>query len=81
MKEITAEAIAQAFLMGWISRFGTPLKIITDQSRQFESSLFAAIASLLGVQRQRTTAYHPQSNGKIEQWHRLLKTALKAQLS
>ncbi|XP_070522385.1 uncharacterized protein [Cardiocondyla obscurior] len=28
---------------------------------------------------QHTTAYHPQSNGAIERWHRSLKTAIKCQ--
>lgn len=33
---------------------------------------------ILGVQRTRTTAYHPQSNGLVERWHRTLKAALMA---
>ncbi|CAH2210398.1 jg24624 [Pararge aegeria aegeria] len=36
---------------------------------------------LLGVQRIRTTPYHPQSNGVIERWHRSLKVALTAKLT
>lgn len=32
----------------------------------------------LGITRIRTTAYHPQSNGQIERWHRTLKAALMA---
>ena len=34
---------------------------------------------LLGIQRARTTAYHPQANGMVERFHRQLKAALKAQ--
>ena len=34
---------------------------------------------LLGSQRARTTAYHPQTNGMVERFHRQLKAALKAQ--
>ena len=76
---ITAEAVAQAFLTGWIARFGIPSIIVTDRGRQFESKLWEALTTLLGVKRARTTAYHPQSNGMVERLHRQLKAALKAQ--
>jgi len=76
---ITAEAVAQAFLSGWISRFGVPSTIITDRGRQFESQLWTNLMSLLGSRRARTTAYHPQTNGMVERFHRQLKAALKAQ--
>ena len=35
--------------------------------------------SLLGSQRSRTTAYHPQTNGMVERFHKQLKMVLKAQ--
>lgn len=73
----TAETIAFAFINGWISRFGTPRKITTDQGRQFESELFQQLNQKLGIDRFRTTAYHPQSNGIIERFHRTLKNSLK----
>ena len=37
LSSITAEAVAQAFIHGWISRFGAPSQIVTDRGRQFES--------------------------------------------
>ena len=79
LSSITAEAVAQAFLHGWISRFGVPSTVVTDRGRQFESRLWQNLMSLLGSRRSRTTAYHPQANGMVERFHRQLKTALKAQ--
>ena len=79
LKDITAESVAKAFLSGWISRFGVPSTIVTDRGRQFESSLWSHLMSLLGTKRSRTTAYHPQSNGMVERFHRQLKSALKTQ--
>ncbi|KAK2577959.1 hypothetical protein KPH14_012657 [Odynerus spinipes] len=57
-------------------RFGAPRIITTDQGSQFEAALFAALVKLVGARRCRTSAYHPESNGIIERWHRSLKVAL-----
>ncbi|GFW57212.1 retrovirus-related Pol polyprotein from transposon 412 [Trichonephila clavipes] len=77
LKDITAETVAEAFFSSWVSRFGTPAIFTTDRGRQFESSLFKALSKLLGVQKCRTTGYHPQANGMIEELHRPLKSAIK----
>ena len=79
LTSITADAVAQAFLSGWISRFGVPSTIVTDRGRQFESQLWSNLMTLLGSKRSRTTAYHPQANGMVERFHRQLKAALKTQ--
>lgn len=80
LSSITADKVASAFYSAWISRFGIPLRITTDQGRQFESDLFRQLTALLGITRIRTNAYHPQSNGLLERWHRTLKAALTAHL-
>ena len=36
---------------------------------------------LLGIQRHRTTAYHPQANGLVERFHRHFKEGLKARMT
>lgn len=76
--DITAQTVASAFFSTWISRFGCPLRITTDQGRQFESELFRCLSQLLGIKRIRSSPYHPQANGLIEEFHRPLKSALKA---
>lgn len=81
LSNITAETIASAFYSGWICRFGTPLQIVTDQGRQFESSLFQSLSILMGCKRVRSSPYNPKCNGKIERWHRTLKAAIMAHSS
>ncbi|EFA12072.1 uncharacterized protein LOC103314496 [Tribolium castaneum] len=73
---MSAESVAKALYSTWISRFGCPHRITTDQGRQFESQLLTSLTNLLGVRRCRTTPYRPQANGLMERWHRTLKAAI-----
>ncbi|KAG6457967.1 hypothetical protein O3G_MSEX010581 [Manduca sexta] len=75
-KDITAESVADIMYSGWIARFGCPLNLTTDQGTNFLSQLFTCLAKRMGIRKFRTTAYHPQSNGIVERWHRSLKAAL-----
>lgn len=79
LPDIRAETVASVFVEQYISRFGVPDKITTDQGRQFESRLFEELTKIMGICRIRTTPYHPQGNGMIERWHRQLKVSIKAQ--
>lgn len=78
LADITAESVCRAIFHGWISRFGCPATITTDQGRQFESALLKELTKFLGTNRIRTTSFHPISNGLVERFHRVLKSALKA---
>ena len=77
--DIQTKTVAKAFVEGWISRFGVPLSLTSDQGSQFESQLWNKIMALLGIRRHRTTSYHPQANGLVERFHRQLKSSLTAQ--
>ena len=62
LSTITASSCAGALLRHWISRFGVPDTVVTDQGRQFTSDLWCELTNTLGIQRKQTTAYHPQAN-------------------
>ena len=76
--DITAQACAKALVRHWVSRFGVPAHLVTDQGRQFTSNLWRELMILMGTDHAMTTAYHPQSNGLIERFHRTLKERLMA---
>ncbi|GBN35728.1 hypothetical protein AVEN_240172-1 [Araneus ventricosus] len=81
ISNISAETVAGAFISQWVSRFGLPSIITTDQGRQFESNLFSLLSKILGVQKIRTTPYHPSSNGIVQRFHRSLKQSLRCHAS
>jgi len=49
-------------------------RIISDNGPQFLARDFKEFIRLAGLSHVRTAPYYPQSNGKIERWHRSLKS-------
>ncbi len=49
-------------------------RIITDNGPQFIARDFKEFIRISGMSHVTTSPYYPQSNGKIERWHGLLKT-------
>ena len=54
-------------------QWGLPLHIHSDRGAQFESQLFQNLCSVFGINKTRTTAYHPQSDGMIERMNRTIE--------
>ncbi|KAL7304741.1 hypothetical protein TKK_0002978 [Trichogramma kaykai] len=69
--------VNEALFAGWISLFGTPLTITTDQGCQFESKLLAELGSIVAAKHVHTTPHQPKGNGMIERMHRILTVELK----
>jgi hypothetical protein len=74
LKNIAAADCAAVFV-------DVPAVLTSDRGVQFTSSLWAAVMSRLGIKQKLTTAFHPQSNGAIERFHRRLKDSLRARLA
>ena len=74
----TQTALARAKLLwnNFILHYGFPEKIITDQGRNFESELIGHLCQLAGVQKLRTSPYHPQTNGQCERFNGTLLNML-----
>jgi transposase InsO family protein len=76
MRNMEASTIAKKLVDGFITTFGVPQEIHTDQGRQFESKLFQGLCSNLGIHKTRTTPLNPQSDGLVERYNRTLTTML-----
>ena len=78
LRDITAVTCADAFAHSWVARFGVPESVTTDRGTQFSGAVWRCLCDTLGIHHIMTTAYHPQSNGLVERFHRQLKEALQA---
>lgn len=72
----TAEETAKAFVE-YMSHYGAPEQILTDQGSNFMSETIKNLCKRFQIKKLRSTAFHPQSNGSLERYHRDLKTYLK----
>ena len=72
LSDQTAETVARKIVFEFISRYGVPLELHSDQGKNFESNLFKEICRLLEIHKTRTTAFHPASNGMVERFNHTL---------
>ena len=71
-----AETVAQKLVNEMFFRFSIPDQILSDQGRQFESTIIDELCKLLQIQKSRTTPYHPQGDGLVERSNRTLLNML-----
>ena len=76
LKDIRAETVAEA-MVEIFSRTGVPQKMLTDQGSQFVGHLNQQLCKKLNIEKVRTSAYHPQTNGCLERWHGTLNPMIK----
>ena len=67
----TAASITKA-ITKICSTFGIPSILHSDQGRNFESHMLRQMLQAFGIKKSRTTAYHPQCDGMVEQFNRSL---------
>ena len=71
-KDQMAKTVAKVLYKRFISVFGMPAKLLSDYGANFTSALVEELCATFGIQKCRTTAYHVQCNGQVEQFHQTL---------
>lgn len=70
----TSPTIARLLVEEVIARHGVPGELLSDRGTSFLSKLMLDVYKLMGITN--TTAYHPQTDGLVERFHRTLTDML-----
>jgi transposase InsO family protein len=75
LRESMTEADIEITLQRAREKFrGAKPRIISDNGPQFIARDFKEFIRISGMTHVRTSPYYPQSNGKLERWHKSLKS-------
>lgn len=77
LRSITAKSVLKA-LVSFMSIFGIPKVIQSDQGSNFMSKQFSRALRQLKARHNISSAYHPQSQGALERFHQTLKSLLRS---
>ena len=69
----TTHTTARVLYNNFFSIFRFPQKLMSDQGTEFTGDVITAMCKLLGIEKIRTTPYHPQTNGSAERVHQTLQ--------
>jgi putative transposase len=74
IRATTTEVDVEQIVQRARERFpGVTPRVISDNGPQFIAKDFKEFVRVCGMTHVRTSPYYPQSNGKIERWHRTIK--------
>ncbi|GFW27970.1 retrovirus-related Pol polyprotein from transposon 412 [Trichonephila clavipes] len=76
-----ASTVAEVLVQHWISQLGVALQLHSDQGRNFDSTVCKRLCEILAIDKTRTTALHPQSDGMVERFNRTILNSLSLLVS
>ena len=72
----TAQTTARALFENFFLHYGFPAKLHSDKGANFESKVIKKLCEVAGIQKTRTTPYHPMGNGMVERFNHTLLNML-----
>ena len=77
LKSISAKSIAKSLWESWISKYGAPISILTDNAKSFQADIFKTLTELCHISHVFSPPYHQQANGLIERLFGTVKPLIK----
>ena len=65
-------------LVEFFTFVGLPKSVQSDQGSNFMSGIFQQVMHELGIKQNRSSAYHPESQGALERFHQTLKNMINS---
>ena len=76
----TAEEVGKAYFERWLCRFGASEALVTDCGKEFCNQVVAEICKLWGIDKRRTSPWHPQCNSAAERYNQSIINYLRCAL-
>jgi transposase InsO family protein len=76
IRNAEAKTICKAFYAHWVSLFGAPIEIISDNGSSFKNNLKREFSNLMGIKEVFSMPYYPQANGLVERLFRTAKSMI-----
>jgi len=76
IKDCIATTVVRFIFDDIITRFGCPKILMSDQETHFINKTVEALTEEFAVHHKKSTPYHPQANGTIEAFNKILETTL-----
>ena len=72
-----SERLARLLCEEIVPMFGVPEALLSDRGTNLLSNLMMDVCTRLGIEKLNTTSYHPECDGMVERFNRILKTMLR----
>ena len=77
MKNQEPRTIKDALINQWKYRHGNPKIAVSDQARNIDGEVVNAVCTELGIEKWRSSPYHPEGDGQAERDVQMVKAILR----